>query len=382
MKTVLVYRDTILPISETFIKAQADAMTRYTPQYCGLYPASPSLIPAVEASLLRPDASLRSRLRLKLYQKLHFTGAFCRLVRHRDVALVHAHFAPDGLSALPLARSLGVPLIVTLHGYDVTKSDAATNQYRNLWEQASLFLCVSEFIRERALDKGFPATKLRVQYIGVDERLFASAPQSSSLSEKKVLFVGRLVEKKGCQYLIEAMQRVQATTHNVRLTIIGDGPLRSSLEKKALDLGVAVDFLGAQNSSSIRSHMLQSTVFCAPSVTASDGDSEGFGIVFLEAQAMGVPVVSFRHGGIPEAVNDGETGLLAPEGDVEGLAERLLHYLQDETARRAAGEAARVFVQEHFSLHRRTSELESIYEDVLQVWKERRNWGSEPTSKR
>jgi glycosyltransferase involved in cell wall biosynthesis len=152
---------------------------------------------------------------------------------------------------------------------------------------------------------------------------------------------------------------------NVRLTIIGDGPLGSSLKVKAHELGVAADFLGTQNSVSVRRHILQATVFCAPSVTAPDGDSEGFGIVFLEAQAMGVPVVSFRHGGIPEAVKDGETGLLAPECDVEGLTERILHYLQDDAERRAAGAAARTFVQEQFSLHRRTAELESIYDEVL-----------------
>ena len=365
MKTVLVYRDTILPISETFIKAQADAMTRYTPRYCGLYAAHPSLIPAEQAALLQADASWRSRLRLKLYQKLHFTGDFRRLVEDRDVALVHAHFAPDGLSALPLARSLRVPLVVTLHGYDVTKREDRTSAYQKLWEQTSLFLCVSEFIRQCAIERGFPARKLRVQYIGVDERLFDGNREGLPAPQKGVLFVGRLVEKKGCAYLIEAMQRVQAAMPKVQLTIIGDGPLRSALERKAHEFGVAADFLGAQNSGTIRRHILEAAVFCAPSVTAADGDSEGFGIVFIEAQAMGVPVVSFHHGGIPEAVSDGTTGLLAPERDVEGLAKRLLLYLTDEPKRRAAGDAARGFVREQFSLSRRTVELESIYDELL-----------------
>jgi glycosyltransferase involved in cell wall biosynthesis len=365
MKTVLVYRDTILPISETFIKAQADAMTRYAARYCGLYPARPSLIPAEQAALLRPDASWRSQLRLKLYQKLHFTGSFRRLVEDQQIALVHAHFAPDGVNALPLARSLGVPLVVTLHGYDVTKREDLSRGYHDLWEKASLFLCVSEFIRQRALERGFPAGKLRVQYIGVNEQLFAAPGQNLPPSESSVLFVGRLVEKKGCAYLMEAMQRVQAVMPGVRLTVIGDGPLRPSLESKARHLGVAADFLGAQNSDIIRRHMQRSTVFCAPSVTAADGDSEGFGIVFIEAQATGVPVVSFRHGGIPEAVSDGQTGLLAPERDAEGLAERLLQYLTDEPKRMAAGAAGRAFVHEQFSLRRRTAELESIYDELL-----------------
>jgi glycosyltransferase involved in cell wall biosynthesis len=365
MKTVLVYRDTILPISETFIKAQADAMTRYAPRYCGLYPATPSLVSPEQAVLLRPDKSMRSALRLNLYKRLHFGSFFRRMVRTWDIALIHAHFAPDGLNALSLARSLRVPLVVTLHGYDVTKRDDREHDYRKLWEQASLFLCVSSFIYQRALERGFPARKLRVQYIGVDEQIFTASNECLPLSQG-VLFVGRLVEKKGCEYLIEAMRRVQSAMPEARLTVIGDGPLRSVLEAKAHGLGVTVDFLGAQNSETIRRHIRQAAVFSAPSVTAQNGDSEGFGIVFIEAQAMGVPVVAFRHGGIPEAVSDGETGLLAPERDIPGLAERMLHYLSDEARRRAAGDAGRTFVRERFSLRQRTAELESIYDSLLE----------------
>ena len=360
-KVVVIFRDTILPISETFIEAQAQALMRYTPSYCGFYPAQPSLVPRQRASLLNPDDSMRSVFRLKLYQKLHLTGGF-RGIKAKPVALIHAHFAPDGLSALNLSRSLRVPLIVTLHGYDVTRREELHRNYNPLWKRASLFLCVSSFIMQCAIKKGFPRNKLRVQPIGIDDRLFQGTPIANA---KKVLFVGRLVEKKGCTYLLQAMQQVQASAPDVELNIIGDGPLRDSLVKEARALNVQARFLGPQNAEEIRSQMLDTAVFCVPSTTASDGDSEGLGMVFLEAQAMGLPVVSFHHGGIPEAVVDGLTGLLAPEGDVAGLAERILCYLGDAAKRTAAGVAGRQFVQEHFSLERRTKELERIYDDLV-----------------
>jgi colanic acid/amylovoran biosynthesis glycosyltransferase len=365
MKTILVYRDTILPISETFIKAQAESMARYLVRYCGMDSARPSLALSSDVALLNPDPSWKSSLRLSLYNRLDFAPGFKALIKSWGVSLIHAHFAPDGLRALPLARFLKVPLIVTLHGYDITKRDEPSKNYRALWKEADLFLCVSDFIRRSAIEKGFPRDKLLVHYIGVDESKFSAIPENSVKSPNKVLFVGRLVEKKGCQYLISAMREVQDVIPDAKLTIIGDGPLRASLQVQAKTLGVICDFLGAQDSTVISRHMHEAAVFCVPSVTAGDGDSEGFGIVFIEAQAAGVPVVSFRHGGIPEAVKDGVTGLLAPERDVSGLAKNIIRYLTDEELRHAAGKAGMDFVHEHYRLAEQTAKLESIYDQVL-----------------
>ncbi len=366
MNPILVFRETILPLSETFIKEQADALIRYAPVYCGFQAAVSSLIPAREAVLLRSDQTSVSKLRLIAYQKLHYAGFLRSLLEHRRPRLLHAHFAPDGLSALPLVRSLKIPLIVTLHGYDVTKDTGMQPDYTALWKEASLFLCVSQFIRTCALNRGFPADKLRVHYVGVDEQRFsAPEPLLPSELERNVLFIGRLVQKKGCAYLIDAMQQVQAKLPDVKLTIIGDGPLRPSLEQRAREAKVSASFLGAQTAQQIRQSLTTATVFCTPSVAGEDGDSEGFGMVFIEAQSMRVPVVSFRHGGIPEAVKDGSTGLLAEEGDTDGLVKRLMMFLENSNERKLFGEAARKRVQDEFSLVERTRELEVIYDAVI-----------------
>jgi glycosyltransferase involved in cell wall biosynthesis len=168
---------------------------------------------------------------------------------------------------------------------------------------------------------GYPQDKLQVHYIGTDVNRFKSSPQTRD--SNLVLFVGRLVEKKGCEYLMRAMELVQIERPESKLVVIGDGPLRQSLECLARTTNIRCSFLGAQPSASVAEWLGRARVFCAPSVTAANGDSEGLGLVFAEAQATGTPVVSFKHGGVPEVVRDGDTGLLAAERDHQGLARHL-----------------------------------------------------------
>jgi glycosyltransferase involved in cell wall biosynthesis len=221
---------------------------------------------------------------------------------------------------------------------------------------------VSEFIRRKALQAGFPEEKLRVQYIGIDVRDFAH--RDAQPSEEIVLFVGRLVEKKGCEYLLRAMQSVVRSRPGAKTVVIGDGPLRDDLEALARSVRIDYTFLGAQPASSVRKWLTLATVLCVPSIEARSQDSEGLGMVFLEAQAMGVPVVSFRHGGIPEAVLHGVTGLLAEERNVAELQQHVERFLTDKKLQYETGLNGSMFVREYFDIKSRTRELERIYESI------------------
>ncbi len=372
MKTILIYRQALLPISETFIEAQAGALRLYKPQFAGLLPAARSLPLAPGAMLLSRSRSLASHGRTALYKSAGIAPRFHQRIRLIKPSLIHAHFAPDGAAALPLAEALGVPLVVTLHGYDVTERDRymgktlAGKLYLRrrawLWQRASVFICVSQFIRERALEAGFPGEKLRVHYIGVDRNVFcpSEAPEG-----KTVLFVGRLVTKKGCIHLLRAMRRVQQAEPLANLVVLGDGPLRQSLESSARELQLNCEFLGSQPLATVRAWIRRASLLCIPSITAPDGGSEGLGMVILEAQASGRPVVGFRSGGIPEAVREGITGLLAePENDEE-LSRHILRYLQDKVFWQSSSTQALAWTAERFDLDRQTRELESIYEECL-----------------
>jgi colanic acid/amylovoran biosynthesis glycosyltransferase len=372
MKTILIYRQALLPISETFIQAQAAALRSFQPKFVGLLPASHSLPLAPDATLLSSSRSLLSHGRTALYRSAGFAPRFHQRVRLARPCLIHAHFAPDGAAALPLADALRVPLIVTLHGYDVTERDRymrktlAGKLYlrrrARLWERASLFICVSEFIREQALRAGFPKEKLRVHYIGINRQVFYPAPAPA---EKMVLFVGRLVTKKGCIHLLRAMRRVQDAEPDAQLIVVGDGPLRESLQKSANELRLRCEFVGSQPGSAVLGWIRRASLLCIPSITAPDGGSEGLGMVILEAQASGRPVVGFHSGGIPEAVKHGVTGLLAANEDEAELSRHILRYLQDKAFWQRCSAAGINWTAERFDLDRQTRELEGIYEECL-----------------
>jgi colanic acid/amylovoran biosynthesis glycosyltransferase len=365
MHKVLIFKESLLAPSETFILAQMRALSEYVPVFTGLERAHPSL-PLPHTPLLLSGSGPRlSDLRAKLYRRNGIAPLFHHKATRSRPALVHAHFASGGRTALPLARALRVPLVVTLHGADVTVRGPQPDRYKRLGEEASLFICVSDFIRERALEAGFPSQKLLVHYIGIDLELFSrSAEQEAS---QGVLFVGRLVEKKGCEYLLRAMQLVQQVHPQCELTIMGDGPLRSSLEALARQLNIACQFRGTQPAGAIREALRKAQVFCVPSVTAGNGDSEGLGMVFAEAQWMGVPVVSTTHGGIPEVVCNGITGLLVPERDHKALADALCLLLADRNLWQRLHRAAPLHIELHFDLKAQTALLEGIYTRVAET---------------
>jgi glycosyltransferase involved in cell wall biosynthesis len=181
-----------------------------------------------------------------------------------------------------------------------------------------------------------------------------------------VLYVGRIIERKGLHLLIEALRTVRERLRDVRLTVIGDGPKRAEYEALAMrDLGRDFEFLGSQPQAVVREYMQRASLLCMPSITMPSGEAESLGLVFLEAQAMSLPVVAFRSGGVPEVVVHGETGLLAEEGDTEDRSRDLLALLENAELRDRMGRAGRRHVESAFDLKSQNAKLEAVYEEVL-----------------
>jgi colanic acid/amylovoran biosynthesis glycosyltransferase len=364
MPEVLIFKETLLPPSETFILAQLRALTRFTPHLVGLEPTFKGLSFNETPVLLSRRASKAADLRAKIYRRTGFAPRFHRQIRRLKPDLIHAHFASGGKTLLPLHRTLHRPLIVTLHGgSDVPVHKPRFGIYRELAERATLFLCVSDFIRKQAIEAGFPPEKLLVHYIGIDRTVFAPPPVANT--SDSVLFIGRLVEMKGCEYLLRAMQSVQGRRPASDLTIIGDGPLRADLQRLATELRIQCTFMGVQPPPIIRQMLQESRLLSLPSVTTSDGHVEGLGIALIEAQAMGVPVVSTFHAGIPEGVADGVTGTLVPEREVEKLAAAILRLLEDQDLWHRYHLATQEHIDRHFDLRKQTALLEDIYSDQI-----------------
>jgi len=371
--TALIYCDHLLYASETFIRAQASTLKRYAPEYVGLRRVKGLDLPNEHTHVICTGSKV-SRARELAFKLWGIAPGFVRKLHRLKPQLIHAHFGADGFRALPLANQLHLPLLVSFHGSDATateiKNAKVPHGHRRylankskLQRGAAQFIAVSGFVRSKLLAQGFPEEKVQLHYIGIDTKMFAPRNEES---ESFVLFVGRLVERKGVDYLIRAMAEVQKEFPDLELVLIGQGPKQPELEALAKASLRKYRFLGVQSPESVRDWMGRCAIFAAPSVKISSGEEEGFGIVFIEAQAMEKPVVSFDSGGIGEAVKHGVTGFLLPERDWQALAQSLIMLARSPKLRLDVGRAGRQRVLRQFDLEKQTALLEEIYEDVTE----------------
>jgi len=275
-------------------------------------------------------------------------------------------------------RALGLPMLVSLYGYDINidrrwwesgKGGLRRRSYpRQLLQLASQpnihFLAVSECIRQRAIAYGIPPDKVTVSYLGADTEDFSPGNIPIAQRPKRVLFVGRLVEKKGATYLLKAFASVRTQFQDAELAIVGDGPMRSELHRLAASLNISVEFHGALTSNQVKAQMDQARILCVPSVTAENGDAEGLPMIILEAQAAGLPVVTSARGGVGEAVLHLKTGLAFPERSVSDLADNLIKGLSDDCLLQLVSEQARAQVFSRFDLKVSLKKLQAVYDEM------------------
>jgi glycosyltransferase involved in cell wall biosynthesis len=360
---IIVYRDTLGVRSESFIQRQYSAFKTLQPLYVGVKRAA--LAPKDAVILAAPGLfGLVQRFTFRHMGKT--PNRLTRLIRKQKPVLIHAQFGLGGALALPVAIETGLPLVVTFHGGDATKHKHYKSrpflptifQRRReaMVEKAAAILCVSHFVRNALIARGFPPEKLETHYLGIDIPQNVVLPPTGV--SNAVLFVGRLVEKKGVDTLIDAMAIAQKTDPALELIVIGDGPLRRDLEKRAATAGIKARFDGWLGEKDVRIAMRRALLLAVPSKAAGGGDSEGLPTVIMEAMALGVPVIATNHAGIPEIVSNGVTGLLTPENDPEALAEAILAIKRaPELAGRLRGEAF-ADVRARFDAKRQSALLE------------------------
>ncbi len=359
----LVYRDVLLPRSETFIPRQYRAFKSLSPIWVGAKPGDGRDLIAGEQLLLN------GRIERALFKQFGRVPYDLQKLAARDPALIHANFGRGGTLALPLARALDLPLVVTFHGGDATKhkhyqttpliQPVFQRRLEALKREAALFICVSDFIRQTLIDRGFPTEKLVVNRYGIDR----PSPSEQKRERRYILFVGRLVEKKGLGYLIEAMATLRRSYLEIELVIVGDGPLRTALTADANSVGAR--FVGWQSQAEVASWMDGALAVVVPSVTAESGDAEGLPNTVLEAMARGCPVVGSDHAGIGEAVIDGETGFLCAERDSAGLAAALARLIENPDLCRRLGEAGRARIGVEFDADHQSGRLEALLQSVI-----------------
>lgn len=376
-KRVIVYTSKLLPWSHTFIREQVLALRDWHPVLVADRRATDSLpLADIDDCLICPPEHGRLRrgayLLCRLRRRPH--AASVRQLRALDASLVHAHFGTLAVDVWPLVRALGLPMLVTLHGYDINIDRTWWESGKRGWRRRRYpcqlltmaqepnvgFIAVSNAIRKRAIAFGIPADKIVVRHIGIDTAKFAPGGVPVGQRAKRVLFVGRLVEKKGLEYLIRAFAGIQANAADAELVIIGDGPLRKPMQALARNLGVRADFRGILPCTEIAMALHQARVLCAPSITATCGDAEGLPTVVVEALACGVPVVTSANGADAAVIN-AETGYIVAHKACQALADGLTTILCNDTLAQRFAENARRHATANFSIDSCTARLEEDY---------------------
>jgi len=283
--------------------------------------------------------------------------ATLRLARAMRPDVIHAHwFAPQGIVAVLVGLMLRIPVVVTAHGGDVY---GLRGRLLDAMRRAVASRCEAVTVVSRDMAMNLPGVVSRrgeppkVMPMGVDTQRFSEAPAHNGNSEQVVLFVGRLARKKGVEYLIRAFPEVLACHPDARLLVVGDGPCRGELEalSSQLQLQGHICFAGPQPPAALPPLYQNSHVFVGPSVVARSGDTEAFGLVFVEAMAAGRPVVGTAVGGIPEVVIAGRTGLVVEPQSPDSLAAAINRLLDSPAEAGRMGALARRWARRKFDWH-------------------------------
>jgi glycosyltransferase involved in cell wall biosynthesis len=378
MKKVIIFRNAILPPSETFIKEQALALSDWRPTLMGYRVVTNGLdltglnvkwLPGMNSGRLRRALTKLQQLRNKPHKPT------VNQLKAEGADIIHAHFGTDAIDIWPSANAAGLPMVVTLHGYDI-------NIHREWWESGKgglrrraypcrllamaksprvRFIAVSNAIKKRAIAYGIPEAKITTCYIGVNIDRFKPSGLPIGQRPPHILYVGRMVEGKNPLMMLRAYAEVRNNLPEATLTMIGDGPLLIHAKSLANQLNLPVEFLGAQPPDEVIRQLNRSSVLCLTSIATPRGDAEGLPISILEAQASGVPVVTSALGGTTEAIIANETGYSFQPGDTASFVTSVVDILSDTQRRTCLSKSAINNVRRCFNITECARQLSQIY---------------------
>ncbi len=299
----------------------------------------------------------------------YLADAFAKVGR---TDILHCHFGPNGVIG-SYFKKLGLckRLVVTFHGYDVSrvlKKPRHVHKYDEIFEHADLILPVSDHWRKELINLGAPADRTIVHRMGINPDYFMYRERQPHDRPLRIATTARFTEKKGLDYAVKAVAKAVEKFPDLRVhyDMIGDGPMRPEVEELIAEhgLGDRITLHGAITLDEVRVLLEKADVFLLPSVTASDGDKEGVPVSLMEAMAIGMPVISTWHSGIPELIEDGVSGCLVPERDVDALADRIGWMSENRGEWARMGRAGRKKVEEEFNLERLHDQLVALYREI------------------
>jgi len=296
-----------------------------------------------------------------------------KIIKGHKARLIHAHFGPFGVYAINLKKVLGIPLITSFYGFDISQLPQKKEwieRYKILFQESNLFFVEGPYMKSQLVVLGCPEKKIQIQRIAIPLDKIPFRPRKPKAADEKVIliFAGRFVEKKGLLYALAASRMVYEKYKNFEFRIIGDGRLKPAIEKfiknnRMVDYVKLLGFLTYEN---YLKEMQQADIFIHPSITASDGDSEGGApTTILEAQAMGMPVVTTYHADIPNIVVPNTSALLSNEKDMLSLSQNITYLLENQDIWGNMGSVGREFVYTYHDIRKEVNALEKKYNSLL-----------------
>ncbi len=301
-------------------------------------------------------------------------SALLAVLNETRASLLHIYFGHIAVHLLPLIRAWKNPSIVSFHGADVMV-DMNKPAYREatlqMLQEVKLVLVRSESLRRVLVDLGCDPEKIQIQRTGIPLQEFPlrerTSPSHQHGMEWRLVQSGRLIEKKGLPVTLRAFAVFLQQYPNATLTIAGEGPLLNELQRLARELNISerVAFTGFVSQEQLRGIYYRSHIFLHPSQTGHDGNQEGVPNSMLEAMATGMPVFATEHGGIPEAIDNGVSGVLVPERDHEALAQALLDAAEDPNFLSEISRVGADAIRQKFDLSKQARRLEEVYLKLL-----------------
>lgn len=385
MKTIAHYKHgAYLGKTETWIYGQMKHLKTFEPvMYChGIF--NLDLFPLERLRNVNisdnPVPAWYERVANKFYNPFLLLGA----IRRDRPDIVHAHYGPSGYDFLLFKQFCKIPLVTTFYGSDVNRLPTINPRwkvrYQKLFKEGDLFLTEGNFMKQCLVKLGCDEKKVVVQHLGVDLKKIRFEPRRLKAGEEvKILIAGSFREKKGIPYAIEAVGifKQRQPGKKIKVTVIGDsgGHPREKMEKKRIletvkkfGLEQDVKFLGYQPHQVFIDELYKNHIFLSPSVTSSDGDTEGGAPVsIIEASASGMPILSTLHCDIPEVVIHNETGFLVKERDPDALEDKINFLVENSQLFESIALKARSHINQNYDLSKQSQKLEAIYDRLYSL---------------
>ncbi|MCE9518271.1 MAG: glycosyltransferase [Verrucomicrobia bacterium] len=380
MPTVASYCTTFLKPEMRHIFRQITGLRRYDTfvickerQNADMYPmpeGGVELAPGVRSNFIRRFWLKYIRREAPIVYRGEY-GVLARLLDRRHADLMHVYFGHTGVHLLPFIQRWPQPVVVSFHGMDIqtrAHDSSYESKLRDVLHASTLVLARSDSLLDRLRELGCPENKLRMNRTGIPLQQFSFVSRTAPTDGGwRFVQACRLIEKKGIDDALHAFAMFSARFPQAHFTIAGDGPLRMDLEKLRDELGLQdkVTFAGFLNGSELCELYQRSHVFLHPSRMTDDQNQEGVPNSMLEAMATGLPVIATQHGGIPEAVRDGVSGILVAERDRAALHEAMISLATDDHRWSRLSASAAEDVRENFAAVAQIAKLESVYDEAI-----------------